>query len=242
MMGILRDLYHRLPAPPSTNYNPRPSEAPDPFAGLPEDAVVYDVGAKRVREYDRWRLPEGARITRIDIDSTTEPDIVADAHDLYMLPDASADCVVCVCVLEHCRNPHQVVAELFRILKPGGCLFLGVPFLFPYHADPHDHWRITYTGIEHLCQRFEKIGSGFDRGPASCMAELNARYLAILFSFNSTTLYGFLLDLFKWALFWTKYLDRFTIRHPMRHIIHAGVWFFGRKPEEPAEDKAKPKR
>jgi SAM-dependent methyltransferase len=229
--GLLRRIYHRIPAPPSTNYCVAGYDHPDPFAGLSSDALIYDVGSKDVREYGRWKLPVGARVKRIDIDPAAQPDIVADAHNLHMIPDSSADCVVSVCVLEHCERPHAVIAEFFRILKPGGRLFVGIPFMFPYHADPFDHWRVSYTGVDHLCRQFHKTGSGFNRGPASCMAHFNVVFLALLFSFNSLVLYGILFDVFKWLFFWVKYLDWWLIRHPVRHAIHAGVWFLGTKPQ-----------
>lgn len=228
--GQLRRIYHRLPTPPSTNYCAPGHDHPDPFDGLPPAAVIYDIGSKRVHEYERWRVPAEARVVRIDIDPAAEPDIVADAHDLSMIADGAADCVVSVCVIEHCERPDVVIEEFYRILKPGGRLFIGVPFMFPYHADPHDHWRVSHTGIDHLCRQFHKSGSGFIRGPASCVAHFNIHFLALLFSFYSPVLYGILIDAFKWLLAWTKYLDRWLIRHPMAHVIHSGVWFLGTKP------------
>jgi hypothetical protein len=38
-----------------------------------------------------------------------------------------------------------------------------------------------------------------------------------------------LVDLGKWVFAWTKVLDRLLARHPMRHVIHAGVWYLGEK-------------
>jgi SAM-dependent methyltransferase len=226
---LLKRLYHRIPHPPSTNLLFR--DAPDPFVGLPRNAVVYDIGSKKVRSYSRWKLPEDARRITIDIDAEAEPDIVADAHNLYMLADNSADCVVSVCVLEHCRKPWVVMDEILRILKPGGIVYVGVPFVFPFHADPHDNYRVTFKGIDILCEKFDKIASGFNRGPASCMTHLNIHFLALLLSFNSKALYGVLVDLFGWTFFWTKYLDRLLTHHPMNHVIHAGVFFYGKKPQ-----------
>ena len=224
MINALRSFRHRmLPRPPSTNYVLPGHAHPDLFRDLPPGALIYDIGSKRVREYGRFKPPPGARIVSLDIDPASHPDIVADAHDLHMIETDTADGVLCVCVLEHCARPDIVIEELFRILKPGGRIFLGVPFMFPYHADPHDHWRVTHTGIDHLCRRFVKEGSGFVRGPASCMTHLNTHFLALLFSFNSKILHGILVDLFQFSFFWMKYLDYFLARHPMRHVIHAGV-------------------
>ncbi|MCZ6832114.1 MAG: class I SAM-dependent methyltransferase, partial [Acidobacteria bacterium] len=43
------------------------------------------------------------------------------------LADASCDVVTCCSVLEHVQDPHAVLAEVARVLKPGGWLHLGVP-------------------------------------------------------------------------------------------------------------------
>ena len=157
-------------------------------------------------------------------------DLVADAHDLHMVESGSVDLVVSVSVLEHVRDPRKVVAEIFRILKPGGIIYVNVPFVFPFHADPDDFWRFSYQGILILCEQFERVDSGFNRGPASTMHHLLVHFFAMLFCFNSRTIYGINVDLFRWLLFWVKYLDKFLARYQMAYVIHAGSYFIGRKP------------
>jgi SAM-dependent methyltransferase len=73
------------------------------------------------------------------------------------LPDKSQDCVICIEVLEHCVNPMAAAGELIRILRPGGALFLTVPFLSGFHghsqsqsgahSDYPDFWRFTHQGL-----------------------------------------------------------------------------------------------
>jgi SAM-dependent methyltransferase len=41
-------------------------------------------------------------------------------------------------VLEHILHPHALVDEIYRVLKPGGCLIVGVPGTKGYASDP-DH-------------------------------------------------------------------------------------------------------
>ena len=146
-----------------------------------------------------------------------------------MVEDESVDCVMIVSTLQHLRQPHRVIAEAFRVLKPGGVLYASVPFVFPFHEDPNDFHRFSYDGLRVLCERFECLESGFNRGPASCMCHLLVHFLALLFSFNSKMLYGLNVDLLKWLLFWIKYLDIFIARYTMAKIIHAGAYFVGRK-------------
>jgi SAM-dependent methyltransferase len=83
------------------------------------------------------------------------------------LPDASFDCVICLEVLEHVANPFAAANELLRILRPGGALFLTVPFLHGYHGHPEsgsaahdsfpDYWRFTHQGLEMLFANLREL-------------------------------------------------------------------------------------
>lgn len=227
--SLLRRLYHRLPAPPDTNYLYR-TISPSPYDFLPANPVIYDIGSKGARAgYAFGPPPRGAKIVCVDIEPGPGVDLVADAHDMHMVEDGAADFVTTVSVLEHVRYPHKAVKEMHRILRPGGIIYVNVPFIFPFHADPDDFYRFTNKGIDILCEDFEKIDSGFNRGPASTMHHLLVHFLAIVFSFNNRTIYGINVDLFKWLLFWMKYLDSFIARYQMAYVIHAGAYFIGRK-------------
>jgi SAM-dependent methyltransferase len=57
------------------------------------------------------------------------------------LPAGSADIVVSFEVLEHVQEPVQVVREMFRILKPGGQLFITT---CNYHSFYEGHYRCLW--------------------------------------------------------------------------------------------------
>ena len=63
-------------------------------------------------------------------------------------PDASFDLVLCTQVLEHVRYPAAALAEMTRVLRPGGSLFLSTHGVYPWHPDPNDYWRWTQQGFE----------------------------------------------------------------------------------------------
>lgn len=89
-----------------------------------------------------------------DIDPARKPDTVGDAHDLPFEND-SYDYILCTEVLEHLHTPHQAVAEMERVLKPGGTLILTTRFVYPIHDAPHDYFRFTEYGLKHLFKNFE---------------------------------------------------------------------------------------
>lgn len=96
-------------------------------------------------------------VTTLDIEVRpgVQVDIVADAHDLSQIEDNTYENILCTEVLEHLHTPHQAIAELHRVLKPGGMLILSTRFVFPLHDVPGDYFRYTKYGLQHLLQKFE---------------------------------------------------------------------------------------
>ena len=223
--------YHRLLRPPSTNYNLK-HLAYNPYELLPDGATGLDLGCKSMRGgYAFSADARPIRVFGLDLQAYENVDVVADGHAIPIKCN-SLDFVLCVSVLEYVRHPVEVLREVFRVLKPGGLLYLSVPFVFRYAPDPDDLYRFSVRGIEVLCTSFEKIQSGFNRGPASTICDLLVHFNAILFCFNNRRIYNVLIDLFQWSLFWIKYMDRWIGNYDMAHIIHNGAFFLGRKPNE----------
>ncbi len=80
------------------------------------------------------------------------PDLTWDG-DIIPLEDNSIGCAMATEVLEHCLNPQQVLDEVFRVLKPGGLLFLTTPFVWPLHDTPSDYYRYTPYALDSLFGR-----------------------------------------------------------------------------------------
>jgi SAM-dependent methyltransferase len=61
--------------------------------------------------------------------------------------------VICNQVFEHVFNPQEFMAEICRVLKPGGILLLTVPFVWDEHEQPWDYARYTSNGISHILEQ-----------------------------------------------------------------------------------------
>lgn len=75
------------------------------------------------------------------------PDIFGDAC-MLPLKSESMDVALLLEVIEHIPEYKQVLDEIHRVLKPGGTLYISVPFVYPIHDAPQDFQRFTLYGIK----------------------------------------------------------------------------------------------
>ena len=62
----------------------------------------------------------------------------------------SYDLIFCSQTMEHLPAPGQALAELHRVLRPGGQLWLSAPLFFMEHEAPYDFYRYTRYGMAYL--------------------------------------------------------------------------------------------
>jgi SAM-dependent methyltransferase len=73
-------------------------------------------------------------------------DVVGDAHRLPFA-DSVFDAALCLNTFEHLHDPLTAARELYRVLRPGGQLFLHTAFLQPLHEEPHHYYNTTEYGL-----------------------------------------------------------------------------------------------
>lgn len=78
-------------------------------------------------------------------------DYIAPLHQMP-IEDNTFDVVLCTQVLEHLEWPRESVAEMYRVLKPGGLLVITVPMSQGEHQVPYDFFRYTSYGLSSLCK------------------------------------------------------------------------------------------
>ncbi|MGA9770105.1 MAG: methyltransferase domain-containing protein [Blastocatellia bacterium] len=54
-------------------------------------------------------------------------DIIANGEQLETIDDSTQDFVIANHFIEHCQNPVGALINMFRVLKPGGVLYLAIP-------------------------------------------------------------------------------------------------------------------
>jgi SAM-dependent methyltransferase len=122
------------------------------------DGAVLDVGCGDMPF--RGLLGPRARYTGIDVPRAEAfgmrrgPGIVPFDGRNIPFPDASFDHVLCTEVLEHVEDPVALVAEMRRVLRPGGTLVATVPFSARVHHAPHDFHRFTRFRLVEMFEGF----------------------------------------------------------------------------------------
>jgi SAM-dependent methyltransferase len=102
----------------------------------------------------------------LDITRTNDPTFVGDiCRHNPNIDDSTYDYVIAAEVLEHTMQPFFAVDEIFRVMKPGGMLFLSVPYNFRIHGPLPDCWRFTEHGIRAMLNRFCDIEIGTTETP-----------------------------------------------------------------------------
>jgi hypothetical protein len=98
-----------------------------------------------------------SRVTLIATDVSPEAHVDAWC-DVHALPfrDASIEGVIATAVLEHVLAPETAVAEIQRVLKPGGVVYSEIPFMQQVHEGAYDFTRYSHLGHRKMFCNFRQ--------------------------------------------------------------------------------------
>lgn len=124
-----------------------------PLAGGP----VLEVGSKDYGSTTSFRdLYRGEEYIGADLEAGKGVDVVADlTAGLGGLQEGHFALVICCSVLEHTPQPWTLAANLTRLLRPDGLLYMSVPWVWRYHAYPDDYFRFSPRGVQALFPQLE---------------------------------------------------------------------------------------
>ena len=174
--------------------------------------LAVDVGSGNTR------LMDG--IVNVDVMPYPNVDVVTSA-DRLPFADDSVDLVFSIAVLEHVPDPHSAIAELVRVLRPGGQAYVFVPFIQGFHAAPYDFQRFTRPGLERALgaltiERTESFG------PTSGLVWILGEWLSIPLSLGIAPLQRWLALILMTLLSPLKFLDVLFRRMPGSENISTG--------------------
>lgn len=119
--------------------------------------TVLDIGGRNGTSHSNRKLRElstntNTHIVSTDVIADYAPDLVDDICDTQIAA-GTFDGVYCAAVLEHVEDYSAAVDNIHRILKPGGEVFIYVPFFWCFH-DLMDYHRFTFTELDRMLRRF----------------------------------------------------------------------------------------
>ena len=143
---------------------------------------LLDLGCGTVPLYASYADRAGSVVT-VDWPSSLHEgrhvDVLADLSHTLPLRSGSVDTVVSSDVLEHLPDPRLAMAEIARVLAPGGHLLLNTPFLYRVHEAPHDFLRHTRYSLARLAteQGLEVVELTEVGGVVEVLGDLTAKVL-----------------------------------------------------------------
>lgn len=199
---------------------------------LGKEAKILDLGSGTDR-----RAPN---VITLEIEANSNVDVVGDGHQLPF-HDNVFDAIINEAVLEHVLEPKQIVAEIYRVLKPGGYVCAAAPFLQGFHASPHDYQRYTVPGFNYLFSDFLKIESGACAGPTASLHWIFREYVGLVFSFGNLLAAKIISLIIGWLTYPAILIDYILMANKHSHILASAVYFVGQKEKktttEPSDQK-----
>ncbi|MCK4666415.1 class I SAM-dependent methyltransferase [Candidatus Dependentiae bacterium] len=191
------------------------------------DNIVVNMGAGFEKIFQRT-FSKYKQIIKIGIPHIGQVDIIGDAMNLP-LKSNSIDLILNSSIIEHLENPEIAIDEIYRTLKPGGKVYVEIPFMRAYHMIPNDFQRYTISGIEKVFERhgFKMIQKGV------CSGSFTAFALFLRDFFESITPGVFLSSIVRifltYLLHPIKYLDLFFENKKRLENLACNFFYVGKK-------------
>ena len=154
--------------------------------------------------------------------------------------DESIDVIISAAVLEHVEDLEQSVSEINRVLKPGGFVYIEIPFMQHYHTHDfygvqfEDYRRLTKVGLAQTFDFCDPLDVGVCVGPTSTVVQMLYSFFNDL---NTSPMYRQMVKgmyhVMGNSVVW---VDRYLPNHVIeRSHIPSGIFYFGRKQDQHSE-------
>lgn len=116
---------------------------------------LLDLGCGQAPLYGVYG-PLVTNITCVDwagsLHAVRHADLLADLNETCPLPDDTYDTILCTDVIEHLQHPERMFMDAARMMRSGGHLILGTPYLYPLHELPHDYFRCSASALDMMAR------------------------------------------------------------------------------------------
>lgn len=121
------------------------------------EGPVLEVGSKEYGSTSTFRkLYTDCEYVGLDMAPGDGVDVVVDlTRSIGPLAEGHFALGICCSVLEHVAKPWLFAENLTRLIRPGGKLFMSVPWVWRYHAYPDDYFRFSHRGVMALFEGFD---------------------------------------------------------------------------------------
>jgi len=114
---------------------------------------LLDLGCGKVPLYEFYK-DYTSEVTCADWEKSLHDnefiDKITDLNQNLDFNNSEFDTILLSDVLEHILYPHNLMKEVYRILRPNGCLIMNVPFFYCLHEEPFDYFRYTKFALADL--------------------------------------------------------------------------------------------
>jgi SAM-dependent methyltransferase len=134
--------------------------------------------------------------------------------------------------VEHVDDPFLAVREIVRVVRPGGKIYLQVPFVIGYHPGPQDYWRFTREGVAVLLRQagIPAAQIAIAVGPGSGFYRIGVEFLAGLVGRLAPSLYRPAKGVAALLCYPVKWLDGWLAGGEERDRIAGGYLAIATKP------------
>jgi len=115
---------------------------------------VLDIGG-RVQPYRPLLQDRLHHYLAVDVRATPLVDVVGRGEQIPLASE-QFDLVICTQVLQYVFEPAAAIAEIYRVLKPGGWLLLSVPAIGVRDSDG-EFWRFLPASLRQFLRSFHEV-------------------------------------------------------------------------------------
>jgi SAM-dependent methyltransferase len=142
------------------------------------DDVVFNLGSGA----QDFRV-KGFKVYNLDLVRYKPVKVVGDVCHLP-IKTGSLLAAMSYVVLEHIGDLEGTLSEMERVVRPGGFIYIAIPFLQPFHSCPGDRLRWTHEGAASLYESssLELVERGVLGGPTSALLWTFQAWVSVLTS------------------------------------------------------------